>query len=272
MKLNYILNKGVIIFKRIVINSFFTTLATLSFVNVIYSSEADSRKSSPEFFSKKLATRVYQRDWANVPKEKKFGLEANLRYLIYIDDKMRGIDKDEQVKEEYKKNWYSHLEEMEKMKGELKKTDDLGKLSRLHRGLLFRGPGRRLVQRLISSPKEEETLMLNNENFSFKTEEELLACMDFSIQSLKEDDPISNLDETRKLFSRYRSFFTIDDEEQFSEKVKSWDPKTPKDFLWAGDASQVLFLQTRLGFVPVSNLSTEDLLNLIYLGVRNDFK
>ncbi len=260
-------------FKRIVINSFFTTLATLSFVNVIYSSEADSRKSFPEFVSSTLATRVCQWDWANVPEKKKFGLEANLRYLIYIDDKMREIDKDEQVKEEYKKNWYSHLEEMEKMKGELKKTDDLGKLSRLHRGLLFRGPGRRLVQRLISSPKEEETLMmLNNKDISFKTKEQLLAYMDFFIQSLKKNDPVSNFDKTRKLFSRYRSFFTIDDEEQFSEKVKSWGPKTPKDFLCAGNASQVLFLQTRYKVMPVSNLSTEDLLNLICLGAWNDFK
>ncbi len=242
-------------FKRIVINSFFTTLTILSIVNVVYSSEADHTDWFAKYMLELCAKEAYQQDSKDIAAGSP---EASLRFLMHFDSKMQPMNKDEQFEEEYAKNRDNFLEELEKIKKEFEETSfDLDKSTKLMEKIFFQNPDHMLVRRLISSPVEEQTFSRTFNNPCPK--EEVLRCVDGYIRYLKEEDSASNFDKVRVLLSRFRSFFPIGDEEQFTKKVESWTPRTSEDFLRAEEISSNLFLMIRQNGVLMSN---DDIMNL----------
>lgn len=246
--------------KRMVINSFFTALTILSFVNVVYSSEAgpvESEKSDfEESIAKKmladLVTRVYQQDLADSDQEK------NLRHLIYFDSKMQALGENKQIKEEYEKHWYSFLQEMKKEKEELKQTDFNENMEKkFAERILYQSPGFQLAKMLISPPKEEYKDPRPFKNFVQK-KEQLLFAIDACIGRLEKEGPASNFDKIKILLSRYRSLLPTD-AEGLAEKVESWAPKSPKDFVDTAGIINTLVIMTGQNGLLMSN---DDMMNL----------
>ena len=244
--------------KRIVINSFFTTLAMLSFVNVVYSSEAGLVESGSSDFFEPIAThaltdlakKAWQQDLTDNDSEK------SLRHIMYFRSRMQAIDEDKQVKEEYEKHWGNFLQELKKMKGEVEETDfNFGMSVKLMKKIVLESPGTLLAKMLISSPEEEyeDPRPFQKGDSSLQTKKDLLSFINNYIRCFEEEDPASNFDKTKILLSRYRNFFSIDDEKQFLEKVESWAPRTPKDFLEAAAISGSLFGMTHQNGLLMSN-------------------
>ena len=129
--------------KRTVINSFFTTLATLSFVNVIYSSEAGFTeltkiKESTAKVILELATKAYQPDLEDMKKQIELDIERTwsvfdqkftmqpIFFNNYMREKMniKATPQDIASLSEYKQDCPDDYKELSKRLGAIHYLDD----------------------------------------------------------------------------------------------------------------------------------------------------
>ncbi len=206
----------------------------------------ESRTTEIKSVLQKVVEGTYQLDNCSDEDEKKYAINGDyrqvLRYFMYFNAQFHTMD--DQIKEEYEKNWHNHLEELKKMREGFEKDDvDPALLKRL----FFQSPDLLLIRKLIpvEELQEEERSLMSHHHLKeilndISTKQNVLEFMETQVQYFEKETPAAKLFKVGELLSRYRSLFSVS-EEQFAEQVEGWAPKTTDGSLWAEDVNNALF-------------------------------